>query len=696
MGRHHDSEPLPVSYARILQRRWPLPFALALAGMLAGAMIYAVRPTMYEARALLEFRTPNSGFLNVGDVSPVDADPALRGEIETAVKLLRSPGLGVETAQAIEGEAAALADATGTMRVNPAGSSRIVEVSARSRSARVAAEYVNGLAERYLARERGGRRLASDTTTSWFEEQLAFHREQLEQSERRLQEYAAEGSSPLLSPANLGEAERRLNELEGRLLEARSESLRLRAEAETLTADPAGSDSDMLRGQLARQAELARNRAELGALYTADHYRVRQVDSQLAAVEAAVVGEQQRLLARVERELEAARRREALLEESVAEHRTQVLEASALAVRYQTLEREAEANRALYQTFLERAKQAGTASAAPLETVRLIEPAAVAQSPVSAGPWPSVVAGLLAGLFLGLLGAVFLERVDRTFQAPGEISGRLGINEVGFVIEAAVAAERRMTTAGGPEQAATFESEQAAGRNEASQMSECIRGLRTSLTAATGEGRIRSLAVVSASMGEGKTTIALQLARSAREQGGQVLLVDGDLRRPSLHERLGLRNAFGLADLLASDGRMDAEVANAIQEAPGLPGLFLLSSGVAAFGGPGLLHSPRLASLLSVLQRRYQTVIFDTPPLLAVSDARVLAKSAEQTLLVVRAGLTEPSEAAEAVRLLKTDGARLTGAVLNGWDPSRARYGPYRSADAYYQEPAKGSFQTAA
>lgn len=303
----------------------------------------------------------------------------------------------------------------------------------------------------------------------------------------------------------------------------------------------------------------------------------------------------------------------------------------------------------------------------------------------------------MAGLFLGLLGAVFLERVDRTFRAPGEITERLGVPEVGFVTHVETAADRRMTTAGGPQQAAVFEAEQTAGRDQASQLSECVRGLRTSLAAAAGgDGHLRSLAVVSASQGEGKTTIALQLARSARERGGRVLLVDGDLRRPALHERLGLRNTHGLADLLASEGRVDRELAGLIQEAPGAPGLDLLPSGVAAFGGPGLIHSPRLTTVISALMQRYQTVIFDTPPLLAVSDARVLAKAAEQTLLVVRAGMTEPAEAAEAVRLLKADGAHLSGAALNGWDPSRARYGAYRSADAYYQKPAKGSLQTAA
>jgi len=696
MGRRIESEPVSVGYARILQRRWPLPFAVALAGMLVGATVFAMRPMMYEASALIEFRSPNSGFLNVGDVSPVDADPALRGEIETGVRLLRSPALGAETAATIDGDAEAIAEAVSTMRVAPAGSSRIVEVSARSRSARIAAEYVNGLAERYLAREREGRQSAADATSRWLEDRLAFHREQLEESERRLQKYAAEGSSPLLSPANLGEAEGRLNELEGRLLEARAETLRLRAETETVTADPAGSDSDMLRAQLARKAELARTRAELGALYTADHYRVRQIDSQLAAVETAVAGEQERLRARVGRELEAARRREALLEEAVAGQRAQVLEASALAVRYNTLEREAEANRDLYQTFLERAKQAGTASAAPLETVRLIEPAVPPQEPATGGPWPSAIGGLLAGLFVGLLGAIFLERVDQKFRAPGDIADRLGIAEMGFVTEASSDSDRRMTTAGGPQQAAAFEAEQMAGREQASRMSECVRGLRTSIAAAAGGGQMGTLAIVSASMGEGKTTIAVQLAQSARERGGRVLLVDGDLRRPSLHERLGLRNTGGLADLLASEGRLEREAAEMIQEAPGTPGLDLLPAGVAAFGGPGLMHSPRLASLLAVLARSYQSIILDTPPLLAVSDSRVLAKAADQTLLVVRAGLSEPIEAGEAVRLLKADGANLTGAVLNAWDPSRARYGAYRSADAYHQKPAKGSLQTAA
>ncbi len=697
-----EAPPEALVFWRALRRRWLWPAVGAALGLALGLGVALKSTSLYQARALLELRGLNSTFLDVGEVSPTDAAPALKGEIETAVRLLGGRRLAADVAADLAAESAAggdadndaPADAAANLEVHSVGSSRIIEISTRSRSPRVAAEFVNGLAERYLAARREGRRASAESTATWLEARLIERRELLEDSERRLQQYAGSNGLRLGSAGNVDDAEGRLADLESELQAVRSEAFRLRAESETVAANPAGADSELLRARLSRLAELHRRSAELEALYTPEHYQVRQVAAQIAAVELGAEEERARLGSRLGRELAAAGRRDALLAEALAERRVEIARTAALAVRYQTLERETEANRNLYETFLERARQAGAVATAPAEGALLVERATAPAEPVTPGPALTAGAGLVLGLFAGLLPALLLERIDRSFRAPGEIAARLGVNELGFFTKQRRGAERRMTAGGVRSEALRFASERAAGRERVSLEAECYRGLRTSLeSAGEGGGPPRSIVITSPAAGDGKTMLAVGLAVSLTELRERVLLVDADLHRPRVHEALGLRNERGLADLLA-DEELDWETL--VREAPGRPGLFALSSGVVAFGGAGLLHSPRMGRLIESFSARFGAVILDAPPVLAVSDARAAAVAAEATVLVIRAEKTDAVEAAEAVRLLRADGAHLAGAVLNGWNPRRSGYGAYGGAEAYFRPPAKKRFRAAA
>src|SRR5690606_15016137 len=165
--------------------------------------------------------------------------------------------------------------------------------------------------------------------------------------------------------------------------------------------------------------------------------------------------------------------------------------------------------------------------------------------------------------------------------------------------------------------------------------------------------------VTSPAPGEGKTTVAENLAASLAESGRRTLIVDADLRRPRLHEVFGVSNSQGLAVLLA-DGYADP-----LDFTVGVSkGLGFLPAGVAAFGGPGLLREATARPLLDRLQREFDSLILDAPPVLAVSDARTLAGIVDGTILVVRAGVTNPEEAIDAKALLESDGARLLGVVV--------------------------------
>jgi len=201
---------------------------------------------------------------------------------------------------------------------------------------------------------------------------------------------------------------------------------------------------------------------------------------------------------------------------------------------------------------------------------------------------------------------------------------------------------------------------------------EAYRMLRTNLQFAGVNGELQVLMVTSADSGEGKTTTACNLAAVMAQAGRRVLLLDADLRRPSVHHSFGLSNRTGLSSLLIRE----VEVVDAVQEA--LVGLDVIPSGPVPPNPAEMLGSVRMQELLIELKGRYEVVIVDTPPLLPVTDAQVLAAAADGVLLVLRSGRVHRDHARRAKTLLEQAGANVVGAVLNGQRQRGARYRSYR------------------
>ena len=200
----------------------------------------------------------------------------------------------------------------------------------------------------------------------------------------------------------------------------------------------------------------------------------------------------------------------------------------------------------------------------------------------------------------------------------------------------------------------------------------------------TGENgdRPRVIVLTSANPGEGKTTVASNLALALAEIGRRVLLIDGDLRKPRLHEIFNVSNAWGLSDLL--EGTKPPEGSEAMVVGTGYRDLYLLPAGSAASSISSLLHSPRALEFLQRMREEFDTVIIDTPPMLQMPDARVLGRLADGVILVVRSARTTRETAAAAGQRLAEDGTRVLGTVLNEWDPRKTShagyeygYGPY-------------------
>jgi capsular exopolysaccharide synthesis family protein len=220
--------------------------------------------------------------------------------------------------------------------------------------------------------------------------------------------------------------------------------------------------------------------------------------------------------------------------------------------------------------------------------------------------------------------------------------------------------------------------ELATWQRKPSLIAECFRATLTSILFAGGPGnRPRVLVVTSASPGEGKTTVASNLAIALAEINRRVLLIDADMRKPRLHDVFGVSNQSGLSNLLRGRDPLNGTPLAGVVQATGIPELFVLSSGPGAVSIPNLLHSARMAELLEKARGEFDTILIDSPPLLPIADARILARSADAVVLVLQAGRTTRDSARAAVHRFAEDGSAVLGAVLNSWTPARREYGDY-------------------
>jgi len=195
------------------------------------------------------------------------------------------------------------------------------------------------------------------------------------------------------------------------------------------------------------------------------------------------------------------------------------------------------------------------------------------------------------------------------------------------------------------------------------------------------------MVITSASPQEGKSTVASNLGIALAEIGHRILLIDGDMRIPRLHAIYGVANTFGLSDLLYDRKPIREYPDDALVRRTMVPDLYLLPSGPARAVFPKLLHSPRTEELLTRLLETYDTILIDSPPVLSVPDARILARSADGVILVVRAHRTQQAAAFAAARCFIEDGSIILGTVLNGWNPKASSYGATHYNASYYRTP---------
>jgi succinoglycan biosynthesis transport protein ExoP len=560
------------------------------------------------------------------------------------------------------------------MTVRQSHQSSIVEILYVSNDPRMSANFVNAVATEFVECQMESRLQMNEMTAGWLRKQLRTLKENMEQSESLLQAYGQE-SGLLYISGKESASEQRFRELQAELTKAQAD--RIVKETENEVAAAALSDASIasvdnvpLREFQMKIADLDRQRSEFLVYLTPSNRRLQEIDAQLAALRLAQNQERASVVARIHQSFETAQRREGFLRRAYEDQRRVVMQEGTKSVRYNTLKHEAETNRALYEAVFRRLNEASITSAVRANNIRIVDLASPTSTPINSKPVFNATIGLAGGFLLGLFCIFLQERADHTLRGPGRTPRCPDLGAVPLVKTSAVA----LGAGGGRSECRNLPEWNA----KETVLSDAFRAIAASLLFSN-RPTPKVVVISSPEPGEGKTTLACNLAMALTETHRRVLLIDGDLRSPSLHRVFQVENESGMRSLLDPaivSGRL--MLSRLIQVSGTHRGVSLIPAGAGEGNISEILHSTRTAELLSAAREQFDVILIDTPPLLAVPEARVFGKLADGIVLVFRSGKTTREFAEAACQRVMNDSIPLLGTVLNCWQSSAHAY-PYKS-----------------
>ena len=719
---HTAQDSLLREYLRVLiKRKWTVIASVVLiVGIVA---LSTLRSTpIYDAAGSIAISKSDPVVLNLKDAATTSADYYDPTDLDTEVRILKSDllalqvirQLGLDRPQAagqgqltsglppsmetVQAESpsisAALASFKGGLQVSLVPNTRIIEIHYRSPDKNLAARIVNTLAATYVEQNFKTRFESTMQASDWLSKQLVDLQLKVETSQEKLVRYQKEheilgiDEKQNITTAKLDELNRELTAAESVRMEKES----LYRLAQTGVAEAAGNPDttqrnaqetvatspllDKLREQ---QADLKIQMAQLNVQFGPAYPKVAQLRNQLQEVDAQVQAELNKVRARVRGDYQASLQREKMLRSALDQQKQEANKLNESAIEYSLLKRDVETNRALYEGLLEKLKEAGVTAGLRSNNFRIVDTARVPASPSEPNLPRNLAFALALGLSTGVGLAFFLEGMDNTVRTPEQAQAVASLPSLGIIplgSRAAIESGKRHRLSLAASKEAVELVTQSRPR---SQMAESYRALRTSLLLTSLGKPPKVILITSALPEEGKTTTSINVAIVLAQKGTRVLLIDADLRRPSIHKTLGMGPAAGLSDVLTGGTPLqDAIIRSTI-----LPDLFLLPAGSPPPNPAELLASNNMKDLLAELQGQYDHIVIDSPPTLSVTDAVVLSTRADRVVLVIRSGQTTKQALRRSRDLLLQVKAQVCGVLLNAVDLNSPDYYYYEYQEKY-------------
>lgn len=564
------------------------------------------------------------------------------------------------------------------LTVEPIRNTQLVNVHFESAEPALAASVANSHAQAYIQSVLEARAGVTDSAATWMLEQLAGLRDKLLESEQRLQEFREQ--EQLIDVEGLKSLPaREINELTLRLVEVRGELSQARiayvqvyqwrdAPLEDLRGIPAILDDKGVQELQKAEAETQRKVAELAKRYGPAHPKMVAAQSELSKATENLHNQHRSVAEAIKNKYEAARAEEVELVKALDRAKQQYQEIGRKESELLALQREGDTNRDLYDLFYNRISETAATGGLESAPARIISPAVIPAEPDKPKKLLVICLVFVISLMVGVMAAFLLESMNNTVRSAADVEEKLRLPLLGM-LPLLKAKGKKHGSLGN-----VFFDKAEPGFNEA------IRTVRTGISLDNLEHPHKVIVIASSTDGEGKSTVALNLAH-AFAQPENVLLLDADMRRPSIGRALNLpRGRPGLSELLAEK----AILAECVFRG-GKDQMDVLLHGSIPPDPSQLLSSGRLVNALMVLRRNYDRIIIDTPPILPVSDALVLSMHADTVIFVAKSDATSIRHIHQALDLLLRVNARVTGIVVNQLDTRKAaKYSDY-GYGGYYE-----------
>ena len=693
------------SYWRLAIKHRILIIGCFLAALAIGAAVTLLMTPIYTAKATIQIdREAARVFTSSEDVNPRESMSQGEEFFQTQYGLLRSRSLaervveslglassdqalenlgvappartGSAAAQAERRRNAALDYVQGSLSVTPVRGSRLVSVGFDNPDPVVAARVANGFAENFIQSNLDRKFQSSAYAREFLEERIAQTKGRLEEAERQLVAYAANQQiinvgEPSEGGADSGGgsqslASNNLVALNSSLAEARAARVAAEERWRSARSAPIMTLPEVLQNpsiqRLGEQrAQLESEYQQKSSIYQADYPEMVRLRGQITEIDGQINALASNIRASIQSQYVVAANQERSLQGQVNGLKGDVLDLRDRSIQYNILQRELDTTRTLYEGLLQRYKEVGVTGNVTTNNVSIVDNAMPPPAPSKPNMLINLALAAIFGLGLGVVAALVLEALDETVATPDDVEKKLGVPVLGVV----PLLDKGQTTA-------------AALADIRSGFSEAYYSLRTALQFSTPDGAPSSLLVSSARPAEGKSTTAYAVALNLARVGKRVLLVDGDLRNPSMHRVVGVENERGMSNLLSGSIDLATVVQRTRQD-----NLFFIPCGPLPPNPAELWGSDRLRQFLNEARTNFDHVIVDGPPVLGFADSPVLAASVGGVLFVLESRGTRRGQARGALRRLKMGRARLLGAVLTKFNAKTTTYGGYDYAYDY-------------
>jgi succinoglycan biosynthesis transport protein ExoP len=571
------------------------------------------------------------------------------------------------------------------LTVAPIRNSRLVDIRFRSPDATLSTNIVNAVAKNYIEQNLEYKFMSSKEASDWLGERLAEQRKQVEAAELKLQQYREQNDAiSLQDRENI--VVQKLADLNGAVTQAKAErfqkqalynqlqSLRAKNSTAALDSFPAILSNTYIQQQKAELAQLQSQLAQLSEKLGEKHPEIIKLKSAIQLAQIKLDGEIGKVVQSVRNEYQSALAKENSLVGALSQQKDEAMSMNRKAIDYGVLERDVQSNKQLYESLLQRAKETGVSSELKTSNIRIVDQAERPRAPVTPQKALNLLLAVLGGGLLAVGLAFFFEYIDSRIKTPDELKLHLRLPSLGMLPALDGKAWKGK--------------EPLINQGVAPNFAEAFRSLRTNVLFSSADEGSRTLVVTSTGPGEGKTTVAANLAIGFAQAGQRVLLVDADMRRPRVHAVFGLKQEPGLSNLMVGN----AKASECVRKS-GVPGMWALAAGRIPPNPAELLGSQRFRDFLASLHAYFDCVIIDTPPVMAVTDACIIANVASGVVFVVGAEMTGRHAARAAVEQLEQGRARFVGAVLNRVELEKNSYyySHYyrREYGAYYQQTAE-------